>query len=69
MSELIEQGITKMRLPGWNEHAYAVPRPTGPWADVYDVMEGVGGGTPTCRLIGECDCYTTWEPVLGEMKP
>lgn len=63
MSELISQGVTRMRLPSWNQHAYAEPRPAGPWADVYDVMAGIGGGDPVPVLIGECDRDSRWEQV------
>ena len=63
MSELIETGSTKMRLPFWNKHAYAVPRPEGPWADIFDVTAGVGGGDPIPRLIIECDQDDRWEAI------
>jgi hypothetical protein len=66
MTELISQGVMKMRLPMWNEHAYAVPRPEGPWADLYDVLHGVGGGEPVPVLIAMCDEDPRWEPVTEE---
>lgn len=46
MTELISQGVEKMRLPAWNKHAFVVPRPEGPWADLYDAGAGIGGGEP-----------------------
>jgi hypothetical protein len=66
MSELIEAGYSRMRLPFWNALAYAVPRPDGPWADIYDVLNGVGGGDPAAVLIGECDKHNDWEPATGD---
>lgn len=62
MTELYDQGVRKMRLPFWNKHAYAVPRPEGPWADVYDVGAGIGGGDPIPMLVGQCDQDDRWEP-------
>jgi hypothetical protein len=61
MTELAARGVTKMRLLGWNEHAFAVPRPEGPWADIYDVLHGVGGGEPVPVLIMTCDEDSRWE--------
>jgi hypothetical protein len=65
MTALIEQGHARMRLPFWNEFAYAAPRETGPWADVYDVGAGIGGGAPVPVLIGMCDEDNRWEPCDG----
>lgn len=65
MSELISRNVTRMRLPFWNPHAYAEPRPAGPWADIYDVTAGIGEGSPVPVLIGECDKDNRWEPVSG----
>jgi hypothetical protein len=58
MTELTDQGCRMMRLPGWNEHAYAAPRRSGPWADIYDA-----GAGPVPVLIAECDEDNRWEPV------
>ncbi|MDP9222686.1 MAG: hypothetical protein M3P18_02315 [Actinomycetota bacterium] len=69
MSDLIEAGVQKMRLPFWNPHAYAVPRPVGPWADTYDMLAGIGSGDPVAVLIIECDLHDNWEPVLTEAEP
>lgn len=65
MTELINEGVTKMRLPNWRV-AYAVPRSEGPWADVFDVEAGIGSGDPIPVLIGQCNGYHTWEPVDKE---
>ncbi len=63
MTQLIGRGVTRMRLPFWNEHAYAEPNETGPWAKVYDVGAGIGGGEPMSVLIGTCDDDNRWEPA------
>ena len=62
MSELVAQGYITMRLPFWNQYAYARPNTVGPWAKIYDVAAGVGTGKPIARLIGECDLDDRWEP-------
>jgi hypothetical protein len=62
MSDLIDSGCMKMRLPNWAV-GYAVPRPAGPLADVFDVLAGIGGGEPIPILIVECDRHTNWEPM------
>lgn len=61
MSELIDQGVNKMRLPIWRT-AYAIPNEIGPWAKIYDVLAGIGEGEPIDMLIGQCDLHTDWEP-------
>jgi hypothetical protein len=66
MSELASQGVTRMRLPMWGRHAYAQPHLTGPWADIYDVLHGVGGGKPVVMLITECDADDRWEPAEAD---
>jgi hypothetical protein len=66
MTELCDRGIRKMRLPMWNEHAFAVPRPEGPWADIYDVGAGIGSGDPVPVLIAVCDEDTRWKPAEPE---
>jgi len=65
MIELIDRGVTRMRLPFWNQHAYAEPNLIGPWAKIYDVTAGIGGGEPISMLIGECDLDTRWEPIAA----
>ncbi len=65
MTELADRGVGKMRLPMWNEHAFAVPRPEGPWADLYDAGAGIGGGEPVPVLIAMCDADSRWEPYRG----
>ena len=50
-----------MRLPHWNRHAYVQPRAEGPWADLYDVGAGIGGGEPLAVLIAQCDQDDRWE--------
>lgn len=62
MTELIDQGCARMRLPIWNPFAYAVPRRVGPWVDLYDLGQGIGGGMPMPLLIGFCDQDNRWEP-------
>jgi len=57
VSDLIEQGVLRMRLPHWNATAYLEPRDIGPWADLYDV------GTQTPVLIGQCDLDDRWIPA------
>jgi hypothetical protein len=61
MTELAGQGVRRMRLPAWNEHAFAVPRAEGPWADLYDVGAGIGNGEPVPVLIAKCDEDPRWE--------
>ena len=63
VTQLASQGVTRMRLPSWNEHAYLHPRPEGPWADLYDVLAGIGGGNPVPVLIAVCDEDNRWEPA------
>jgi hypothetical protein len=63
MTELISQEARRMRLPGWNDEAYAEPRLDGPWADLYDIGAGIGGGSPVTVLIVDCDMDSRWEPV------
>jgi hypothetical protein len=63
MTELIEQGVTRMRLPFFNPWAYAEPRSEGPWADIYDSALGVTPGGPVPILIAQCDMYDTWQPA------
>jgi hypothetical protein len=62
MSELIAQGVIRMRLPMWNSYAYAEPNPTGPWAKLYDVGAGIGDGEPMSVLIGMCNQDDRWQP-------
>jgi hypothetical protein len=62
MSELIEAGCTRMRLPFWRV-AYAVPRPVGPWCDIYDVKAGIDTGEPMAVMIANCDSDDRWEPI------
>lgn len=65
MSDLIDAGVSKMRLPQWAV-GYAVPREAGPWVDIYDVNAGIGSGAPIAILIGVCDQDDRWEPFDGE---
>lgn len=68
MSQLIDQGVQRMRQPHW-QLGYAEPRETGPWADVYDVGAGIGGGQPLAVLIGQCDEHDNWEPMPTDAAP
>jgi hypothetical protein len=62
-SQLAEQGIEKMRLPNWNEHAYLYVPSDGPWAKLYDVLAGIGGGQPIPILLIDADRHDNWVPV------
>lgn len=62
-SELSKQGTRKMRLPNWNEHAYLEVSEDGPWAKLFDVLAGIGGGEPIPMLIADCDRHKNWEPA------
>ena len=55
VTELLEQGVKRMRLPFWNDFAYIEPRAEGPWADIHDV-----DGSVTPFLIAECDRDNRW---------
>jgi len=61
-SELAATGVRKMRLPAWHA-AYLVPNETGPWAKLYDVNYGIGGGQPLDVLLIECDQDDRWLPA------
>ncbi len=69
IDELHAQGHTRLRLPWWNEHAYAevyedpATKALGPWVKVYDVLAGVGSGEPKAVAIWECDTHNEWEPA------
>lgn len=60
-SELQQQGISKMRLPQWNPHAYLDVPSDGPWAQLFDVSAGIGGGRPIPMLLMDCDRHDDWE--------
>lgn len=62
VSELMAQGVCRMRLPFWNEHAYVEPREVGPWADLHDV------GSQLPVLISECDQDNRWEAQNQDTK-
>jgi hypothetical protein len=62
-SQLAEQGVEKMRLPNWNEHAYLKVWAEGPWCELYDVLAGIGGGQPIPILLIDADKHNNWEPV------
>ena len=63
MTELYKTGVSRMRLPKWNQHAYVEIPDEGPWAKLFDVLAGIGGGEPIPVLIAECDLETGWEPA------
>lgn len=65
IDELLSQGHTKIRLPRWNEHAYLTIREDGVWADLFDVLAGIGGGDPVPMLVAECAEHTDWVAVAG----
>lgn len=66
---LIEHGVTRMRLPRWNEHAYLQIRDGAVWADVYDVLTGIGGGDPIPMLVADCARHTDWEALSDSAAP
>jgi hypothetical protein len=65
LRELHAQGIDRVRLPFWNEFAYAV-QDDGPWLTVYDVNAGVGSGEPIKVLIHDAERRWDWEPAPSE---
>jgi hypothetical protein len=62
-TELRARGIKKMRLPRWNEHAYLEVPDAGPWARLFDVGAGIGGGQPIPMLLVDCDRHHDWEAI------
>lgn len=61
LDELIERGVTRVRLPAWNERAFLEVSADSIWAELFDVGTGVGSGVPLQVLVAVCAQHADWE--------